>query len=85
VNNKFLPFVSDCNVIGGKSGIHFTYDRDGRPSGEAYIELGTEEDLQKALSKDKANMGKRYIEGNFTIIRQSLTYMSRFIDYFNDK
>ena len=54
----------DCNVVGGKGGIHFTYVRDGRPSGEAYIELASEEDLNKALSKDKANMGKRYIEGN---------------------
>ena len=52
-------------MVGGKQGIHFTYVRDGRPSGEAYIELSSEEDLNKALSKDKANMGKRYIEGRY--------------------
>jgi heterogeneous nuclear ribonucleoprotein F/H len=42
-----------------------TLTREGRPSGEAYIELETEEDMNKALEKDKAHMGKRYIEGNF--------------------
>jgi len=54
--------AAGCNILDGKSGIHFTYVRDGRPSGEAYIELGTEDDLAKALSKDKHHMGKRYIE-----------------------
>ena len=49
--------------MNGRNGIHFTYVRDGRPSGEAYIELESEEDLEKALSRDKHHMGKRYIEG----------------------
>ena len=43
----------------------FTYVRDGRPSGEAYIELESEADVQDALKRDKQNMGKRYIEGEF--------------------
>ena len=37
--------------------------REGRPSGEAYIEMATEEDVEKALKKDRQNMGKRYVEG----------------------
>jgi len=49
--------------MNGRNGIHFTYVRDGRPSGEAYIELESEDDLEKALSRDKHHMGKRYIEG----------------------
>ena len=65
--NKLHSYVtivfSDCNIIGGKEGIHFTFVRDGRPSGEAYIELATEEDTEKALAKNKQHMGKRYIEG----------------------
>ncbi len=36
--------------------------REGRPSGEAFVELETEEDLEKALQKDKQHMGHRYIE-----------------------
>ena len=56
--------VLDVNIVDGKLGIHFTYVRDGRPSGEAYIELESEEDVQEALKRDKQNMGKRYIEGS---------------------
>jgi len=46
--------------------VHFTYTRDGRPSGEAYIELESEQDVQGALSKNQQHMGKRYIEGIIT-------------------
>lgn len=56
--------VTGVDIIGGKDGIHFTYVRDGRPSGEAYIELASEQDLETALAKDKHHMGKRYIDGN---------------------
>ena len=47
----------------GASGIHLTLNRDGRPSGEAYIEVETEDDLEAALQNDRKNMGKRYVEG----------------------
>ena len=43
-----------------------TMNRDGRPSGEAYIELETEDDLELALKNDRKNMGKRYVEGKDT-------------------
>ena len=38
--------------------------REGRPSGEAYIEMASEDDIEKALKKDRQNMGKRYVEGS---------------------
>jgi heterogeneous nuclear ribonucleoprotein F/H len=41
-----------------------TLTREGRPSGEAYIEMATDEDIELALKKDRKNMGKRYVEGN---------------------
>ena len=47
----------------GISKIHLTLSKEGRPSGEAFVELETEEDLQRAESKDKEHMGSRYIEG----------------------
>ena len=50
----------------GQDGIHMTMNRDGRPSGEAYIELETEDDLELALKNDRKNMGKRYVEGKDT-------------------
>lgn len=51
--------------MGGLNGVHFTYVRDGRPSGEAYVEFDCEEEVNKALEKDKHHMGKRYIDGIF--------------------
>jgi len=55
-------FLEDCNIVGGNEGIHFTYVRDGRPSGEAYVELASADDMSRALEKNKQHMGKRYIE-----------------------
>ena len=55
--------LAGVNIVGGSGGIHFTFVRDGRPSGEAYIELASEEDVHKACTRDKEHMGKRYIEG----------------------
>ena len=38
------------------------FQREGRPSGECFVELETEDDLAEALKKDHCNMGKRYVE-----------------------
>jgi hypothetical protein len=40
-----------------------TTTREGRPSGEAYVDMATEDDVERALKKDRQNMGKRYVEG----------------------
>ena len=61
--SRMFLYALGVNVINGKNGIHFTYVKDGRPSGEAYLELESQEDLDQALSKDKHHMGKRYIDG----------------------
>lgn len=45
------------------NGVCFTYSKEGRPSGEAFIELNTAEDFKNALAKDRKYMGHRYIEG----------------------
>ncbi|XP_057706065.1 heterogeneous nuclear ribonucleoprotein H isoform X1 [Corythoichthys intestinalis] len=57
-------FFSDCKILGngGNTGIHFTSTREGRPSGEAFVELEAEEDLKQALKKDRETMGHRYVE-----------------------
>ena len=36
--------------------------REGRPSGEAFVEMESDDDVHNALKKDKKNIGKRYIE-----------------------
>lgn len=40
----------------------FTLSMDGRPSGEAFVELCSEADLEKALAHSHENMGRRYVE-----------------------
>lgn len=40
-----------------------TYTREGRPTGEGYLELANEEDVEKALTKHNEHLGPRYIEG----------------------
>ncbi|KAM4748537.1 heterogeneous nuclear ribonucleoprotein H-like isoform 2-T2 [Rhinophrynus dorsalis] len=55
-------FFSDCKIANGSSGVHFIYTREGRPSGEAFVEFETEDDLKLALKKDRETMGHRYVE-----------------------
>ena len=63
--DEIVNFFGDVKLMDGKDSVHMTLTREGRPSGEAYIELASEEDLEQALAKDRQNMGKRYIEGMF--------------------
>ncbi|XP_020383569.1 heterogeneous nuclear ribonucleoprotein H3-like isoform X3 [Rhincodon typus] len=60
--DEVLRFFSDCKILNGTAGIHFTYLREGRPSGEAFVQLESEEDVKRALAKDRESMGHRYIE-----------------------
>lgn len=64
-----LISFSDCDIVGKVNGVCFTYSKEGRPSGEAFVELKTAEDFKNALAKDRKYMGHRYIEGRcFTLI-----------------
>lgn len=62
---EIMKFFEECNISGGKAGIHMTMSKEGRPSGEAYIEMELEEDVEKACKRDREHMGHRYIEGKF--------------------
>ncbi|XP_012509365.1 PREDICTED: heterogeneous nuclear ribonucleoprotein F [Propithecus coquereli] len=55
-------FLSDCTIRDGTAGVHFIYTREGRQSGEAFVELESEDDVKMALKKDRESMGHRYIE-----------------------
>ncbi|RVE74640.1 hypothetical protein OJAV_G00024140 [Oryzias javanicus] len=59
---EVASFFSDCDIVGKINGVCFTYSKEGRPSGEAFIELKTAEDFKNALAKDRKYMGHRYIE-----------------------
>ncbi|XP_056643648.1 heterogeneous nuclear ribonucleoprotein H-like [Diorhabda carinulata] len=58
----FTDSFANCKILGGKSGIHMTTSREGRPSGEAFVEFETADDLEMALQKDREHIGNRYIE-----------------------
>ncbi|XP_054475743.1 heterogeneous nuclear ribonucleoprotein H3 isoform X1 [Anoplopoma fimbria] len=59
---EVASFFSDCDIVGKVNGVCFTYSKEGRPSGEAFIELKMSEDFKNALAKDRKYMGHRYIE-----------------------
>lgn len=44
-------FLSDCTIHDGVAGVHFIYTREGRQSGEAFVELESEDDVKLALKK----------------------------------
>ena len=60
--SELQSFFAMCKIRNGKEGIHFTYLQHGRPSGEAFVEFDSEEELQKAIKMHKEYMGSRYIE-----------------------
>lgn len=53
-------FLSDCKVQ--ENGVNFTFTDDGRPSGEAFVDLCSEEDVSKAIGHNNEHMGRRYVE-----------------------
>ncbi|KAM9033991.1 heterogeneous nuclear ribonucleoprotein H [Sarcophilus harrisii] len=55
-------FFSGCRIRNGVAGIHFIYTREGRPSGEAFVELESEEEVELALKKHRETMAHRYVE-----------------------
>ena len=63
--DEIVNFFGEVQLLEGNESVHMTLTREGRPSGEAYIELASEKDLEQALALDRKNMGKRYIEGIF--------------------
>lgn len=66
----YLPIcIDDCSIKNLKDGVHLTKLENGRPSGEAYIELTSKLDLERALKKNRRYMGHRYIEGNYLSVK----------------
>lgn len=61
--DDITKFFNDCKIAGGTKGVHIVMSRDNRPTGEAFVEFASAEDLAKALTRDRNHMGNRYIEG----------------------
>jgi len=61
--SEIADFFATCKLAYGvDESINFHKNREGRPSGEAYIAFASKGDLDEALNKDRKNMGSRYIE-----------------------
>lgn len=66
VRCRGLPFSAKekevTEFLGGKgiTRVQLTNTRDGRPSGEAFVEFEDEQSFSDALSKDRQHMGNRY-------------------------
>lgn len=73
-------FFSDCRIRDGADGIHLTLNRDGKPSGEAFIELDYEEDVQKALEKHRQYLGPRYVEVYEVTNSEAETFLKQSVD-----
>ncbi|XP_073695474.1 G-rich sequence factor 1 [Garra rufa] len=56
-----MKFFCDCRIRGGVEGIHIIY-KNGRSTGQAFIELEHEEDVCKALDLHKHYLGQRFVE-----------------------
>ncbi|XP_065653802.1 heterogeneous nuclear ribonucleoprotein F-like [Hydra vulgaris] len=59
---EVIEFFSDVNTLNGEASVHFTNTKEGRPSGECFVEVCSREDVERALAHDQDHMGKRYIE-----------------------
>eukprot|EP00099_Drosophila_melanogaster_P022601 NP_650120.1 glorund, isoform A [Drosophila melanogaster] len=62
-HKEILDFLENVNVTNGSAGIHLVTSRvDGKNTGEAYVEVASQEDVEEARKLNKASMGHRYIE-----------------------
>ncbi|KAI4871440.1 hypothetical protein NFI96_013067 [Prochilodus magdalenae] len=57
-----VKFFSECQIRGGVNGVHLMH-KNGRPNGQAFIELEHEKDISKALEMHRQYLGPRYVEG----------------------
>ncbi|XP_019856017.1 PREDICTED: heterogeneous nuclear ribonucleoprotein F-like isoform X1 [Amphimedon queenslandica] len=60
--SDILDFLKDVQVKDGEKGVHFSFGSDGRVSGEAYVEVCSGGDVERALRHDRDHLGGRYIE-----------------------
>ncbi|XP_026683580.1 heterogeneous nuclear ribonucleoprotein H2-like, partial [Diaphorina citri] len=65
--DDILKFFDGINVKSGRAGIHILLSREGRPSGEAFVEVESEDDCTAAEKKDRQHIGERYIEDGINV------------------
>lgn len=58
--DDIMEFFKD--FVLSEDSIHITFNFEGRPTGEAFVEFASPEDAKSALAKDRMTLGSRYIE-----------------------
>ncbi|XP_052185262.1 uncharacterized protein LOC127796896 [Diospyros lotus] len=58
--DDIIEFFKDFEL--GEDSIHLTFNSEGRPTGEAFVEFECAEDSKAAMGKDRMTLGSRYIE-----------------------
>lgn len=58
--DDIIDFFKNFSV--SEDSIHISFNHEGRPTGEAFVEFASEEDAKAALAKDRMTLGSRYIE-----------------------
>ena len=56
---EVCKFFKECEIIGGPNGIYFPMNERGLPTGEAFIEMETSRDIDKAMEKHRDSIGER--------------------------
>ena len=54
-------FFNDCAIVGGSNRIYFPLNERSRPTGEAFVEMETARDIDKALEKHKDCIWERWV------------------------
>uniref|UniRef100_H2ZLI6 RRM domain-containing protein n=1 Tax=Ciona savignyi TaxID=51511 RepID=H2ZLI6_CIOSA len=60
-DHEITQFLN-VEIANGEEGIRRVYTDDQKPSGEAFVEVLSENDMQTCFEKDHNLIGKRYIE-----------------------
>ena len=61
IQDDIADFLDRVNIVGGHRGIIITMDDRGRPSGDAYVEVESVDDVDLALKMNRRDMGSRWV------------------------
>ena len=61
IQDDIADFLDRVNIVGGHRGIIITTDDRGRPSGDAYVEVESVDDVDLALKMNRRDMGSRWV------------------------
>ena len=60
--DEIADFLERVNIVDGDNGIIILTDDRSRPSGDAYVEVESMDDVDQALKMHKRDMGRRLVE-----------------------